>query len=331
MTDSAPVRPPRLRRLRRTASLRALVAETDLPSSRLIEPVFLRASDGPPEPIASIPGVLRVASSDAARLAEEARLLGLAAVLLFGQPTDKDARGSAAWAEDGAVASAIRAVKAHAPDMPVITDVCLCAYTTHGHCGVLNDQGEVDNDATLPLLARTAVAHARAGADIVAPSAMMDHQVRALREALDEAGFSATGILGYSAKFASAFYRPFRDAVDSTPDRGDRRGYQMDPGNAREALREIAQDIAEGADLVMVKPALPYLDILARARAEIAVPLVAYQVSGEFAMLKAAAERGWLDERLAVRESLTAIRRAGADLVVSYYAPAVARWERGRP
>lgn len=331
MTISATARPVRLRRLRRTASLRALAAETPFASSRLIQPVFLRPSEGPPEPIPSLPGVSRISAEDAAGLAEAARTLGLAAILLFGRPLKKDARGSGAWADRGTVPSAIRAIKARSPETVVVADVCLCAYTSHGHCGVLGADGEVDNDATLPLLARTAVAQAEAGADLVAPSAMMDHQVRALREALDDAGFARTGVLGYSAKFASAFYGPFRDAVDSAPATGDRRGYQLEPGNAREALREIDQDVTEGADLVMVKPALPYLDVLTRARARVDVPLVAYQVSGEYAMIRAAADRGWLDERSAVRESLTAIRRAGADLVISYYAAAVARWEREAP
>lgn len=271
-----------------------------------------------------MPGVALLSVEDAARLAAEATGDGVAGILLFGRPLVKDELGSGAWSTDGAVARAIRAIKSRSPETVVFTDVCLCAYTTDGHCGVV-EGGTVDNDRTLPLLARTAVAHAAAGADLVAPSAMMDHQVSAIRRALDDAGHGGTGILAYSAKFASGFYGPFREAADSTPAVGDRRGYQLDPRNAREALREIALDIEEGADLVMVKPALPYLDVLARARDRFDVPLVAYQVSGEYSMVKAAAAQGWLDEATAVRESLTAIRRAGADLIITYFAREAAR------
>ncbi len=314
----------RLRRLRRTVALREAVAESRVTPGDLIEPIFVRPGGGPAEPIPSLPGVFRRTPADAAVHAAGAVEDGVGAVLLFGLPRRKDPRGREAARPDSAVASAIRAIKARQPGALVITDVCLCAYTTHGHCGILR-KGEVDNDATLPALARVAVAHARAGADLVAPSAKMDHQVAAIREALDAAGFADVGVLAYSAKFASAFYGPFREAADSAPAEGDRRGYQLDVRNAREALREIEVDLAEGADLVMVKPALPSLDILARARARFDVPLVAYQVSGEYAMLKAAAARGWLDEGRAARESLAAIRRAGADLIITYYARAIAR------
>jgi porphobilinogen synthase len=319
VTRTDPGRGIRLRRLRRSPALRDLAAEVDLGGARLLLPLFVRPTDGPPRPIESMPGVALLSVEEAARVAAEATAEGVAGVLLFGRPDRKDGNGSDAWAEEGAVARAIRAIKARSPEALVLTDVCLCAYTSDGHCGVTRD-GRVDNDRTLPLLARTAVAHAAHGADLVAPSAMMDHQVRAIREALDDAGYGETGILAYSAKFASGFYGPFREAADSTPAVGDRRGYQLDPRNAREALREIALDIEEGADVVLVKPALPYLDILARARIRFDVPLAAFQVSGEYAMIRAAAARGWLDEREAMRESLTAIRRAGADLIITYFA-----------
>ena len=326
MERDPPASASRLRRLRRTPALRDAVAETRLSPADLIYPIFVRPDDGPPQPIPSLPGIERYGPTDAAHVAEAAARDGVAAVLLFGLPRRKDDEGSDAWSEESAVARTIRAIKATTPEIPVVTDVCLCAYTTHGHCGLLAG-GEVDNDATLDRLARVAVAHARSGADVVAPSAMMDHQVRAIRAALDAAGFSTTAILGYSAKFASAFNGPFREAAESAPTEGDRRGYQLDVRNAREALREIAADVAEGADLVMVKPALPYLDILVRARRRFDVPLVAYQVSGEYALLKAAAEKGWIDERSAATEALTAIRRAGADLIITYYARAIAAWK----
>jgi porphobilinogen synthase len=256
------------------------------------------------------------------------RALGIQAVLLFGLPASKDAIGSEAYADDGIVQQAVRAFKAGDPDIVVITDVCLCEYTDHGHCGLIVD-GEVDNDSSLDVLARTALSHARAGADIVAPSDMMDGRVATIREALDGEGFVSTPIMAYSAKYASAFYGPFRAAADSAPQFGDRRGYQMDPPNAREALREIEADIAEGADIVMVKPALPYLDVIARARAEFDAPLAAYNVSGEYAMIKAAGERGWIDEQRATLETLTAIKRAGADIIITYHAKDAARWLAG--
>lgn len=317
----------RFRRLRRTPALRDWTAEARVVPGQLVLPIFVRAAKGAPQPIPSLPGIERYSVEDAADLAARATDEGIGAVLFFGLPRAKDAKGSEALSPDGVVPRAVRATKEVAPEAIVVTDVCLCAYTTHGHCGVLRGDS-VDNDATLPLLARMAVAHARAGADLVAPSAMMDHQVAALRAALDSAGQEETAILAYAAKFASAFYGPFREAADSAPSSGDRRGYQMDVRNAREALQEIAADLDEGADIAMVKPALPALDVLARARARFDSPLAAYQVSGEYAMIKAAAARGWLDERAAVEESVHAIRRAGADLVVTYFARDVARWQR---
>ncbi len=318
---------PRLRRLRRTAGLRDWVSESRLAADRLVYPLFVRPTAGGPEPIRSLPGVARLSVAGAVDTVGECLEEGIRSFLLFGLPRRKDLRGSEAWSESSAVARAVRAIKTAHPASIVATDVCLCAYTSHGHCGVVKGDS-VANDETLPLLARVAVAHARAGADVVAPSAMMDHQVGTIREALDDAGFSHTAILAYAAKFASAFYGPFREAADSTPEFGDRRGYQMDPRNPREALREIESDLKEGADVAMVKPALPYLDVLARARERFDVPLAAYQVSGEYAMVKAAAERGWVDERAAATESLAAIHRAGADLIVTYYAREFARWAR---
>ncbi len=322
-----PVRP---RRLRRSAALREWVAESRLSLRQLIYPIFVRPGRGPPEAVPSLPGVMRWSVDDAVREATAAIDDGLGAVLFFGLPRHKDPLGREAVSPDGAVPRAIRGTKEARPDGIVVTDVCLCAYTSHGHCGVLRD-GAVDNDATLPLLARMALVHARAGADVVAPSAMMDHQVAAIRTALDAEGFSETAVLAYAAKYASSYYGPFREAADSAPSVGDRRGYQMDPRNAREALREIALDLEEGADIAMVKPALPSLDILARARARFDAPLAAYQVSGEYAMIKAAAARGWIDEPAVVRESLGAIHRAGADLILTYYARTLAAWDRGEP
>ncbi len=319
--------PTRLRRLRRTEALRELVAETSVEPRRLVYPIFVRPGRGPPEPVPSMPGVARYAVADVGRLAGEVASEGLRAVLLFGVGRRKDEEGRDAWAADGVVPEAIRAIKRSAPGVVVITDVCLCAYTTHGHCGTVRD-GEVDNDATLDRLGRVAAAHAAAGADLVAPSAMMDGEVAAIRSALDGAGYPATAILAYASKHASAFYAPFREAEDSTPAFGDRRGYQIDFRNGREALRAIARDLAEGADLLMVKPALTSLDLLARARRRTPVPLVAYQVSGEYATIKAAAAAGVVDERAAVIETLTAIRRAGADLIVTYFARDAARWTR---
>ena len=318
----------RLRRLRRTESLRALVRETRVEPHDLIYPLFCVSGHGIRDEVASMPGISRFSADLLAAEAKEVHALGIAGVILFGIPDRKDPEGSGAWDPDGVVQVAIRAIKDAVPDLVVIADLCLCEYTDHGHCGVL-DRGDVDNDATLPLLARAGISQARAGADIVAPSDMMDGRVGSLRRGLDAEGFESTPILSYAAKYASAFYGPFRDAAESTPSEGDRRGYQMDPANAREALREIAADIEEGADLVMVKPALPYLDVIAQARELFAEPVFAYQVSGEFSMLRAAIERGWLDEERAGSESLTAIRRAGADRIVSYFALEFARRYHG--
>ena len=316
----------RFRRLRRTETLRALVRETRLDPSDFVYPLFVTHGSGVREPIGSMPGQFRLSPDQLMAEADELRSLGVWSVLLFGLPAAKDDVGSEAYAEDGIVQQAITAFKDAAPDIAVFTDVCLCEYTDHGHCGVVQG-GEVDNDASLELLARTAVSHARAGADVVAPSDMMDGRVAAIRAALDAEGFESTPILAYAAKFASAFYGPFREAVNSAPQFGDRRGYQLDPANGREALAELLEDALEGADMLMVKPALPYLDILAAAREIADRPLAAYQVSGEYAMLKAAAANGWLDERSAVLETLTAIKRAGADLIITYYAKEAARWE----
>jgi len=311
--------------MRRTAPLRALVRETPLSLDRLVQPMFVRADGTTPADIAAMPGVRRWTPEEVRVEAAAMVNLGIPAILLFGIPAEKDDTGASAADPNGPVPSATRAVKGESPDLIVIADVCLCEYTLHGHCGIVRN-GRVENDPSLGALADAAVAYAKAGADIVAPSAMMDGQVGAIRAALDDAGLQDTAIMGYSAKYASAFYGPFREAAESAPKFGDRRSYQMDPGNAREALREIANDIAEGADLVMVKPALAYLDVIRAARERFDVPLAAYSVSGEYAMAKAAAERGWLDERLVVKEILTAIRRAGADLIISYYARDVATW-----
>jgi len=318
----------RLRRLRRTPSLRGLVRETDLGASDLILPLFVTHRSGVQEPIESMPGVLRHSIDHAVAEAREAEALGLPGVLLFGLPAAKDAEGSGAWDDEGVIQLATRAIKEACPELLVIADLCLCEYTDHGHCGLLRADGTVDNDASVELLARTAASQARAGADVIAPSDMMDGRVGAIRDALDDEGFAEVPILAYSAKFASAFYGPFREAADSTPAFGDRRGYQMDPANGREALREVALDEDEGADMVMVKPALPYLDILARVREATQLPIAAYHVSGEYAMLEAAAAQGWLDRRAAALEALTAIKRAGADVIVTYYAKDAARWLR---
>jgi porphobilinogen synthase len=313
----------RLRRLRRTEELRRSLSETDLDPARLVYPVFVRPGGGAPEPIESLPGVERHPLESLGERAREWDRDGVRAVLLFGVPRVKDPEGSGAVDPDGLIPQAIRAIRHSVPTLRIVTDVCLCAYTDHGQCGLLR-AGEVDNDATVERLARMALAHARAGADMVAPSAMMDHQVREIRAALDRAGQTATAILAYAAKFASPLYGPFREAAGSAPKSGDRRSYQLPIGNAREALREMAADAAEGADLLMVKPALPYLDILARARRRFDLPLVAYQVSGEYAMLRAAAARGWIDEAAAIDESLIAMRRAGADWIITYFAREVA-------
>lgn len=318
----------RLRRLRRTEGLRALVRETRLSPEDFICPLFVRPGRNVQEPIPSMPGQFRFSVDRLGAEIEEIARLGIRAVLLFGLAERKDPEAREAYDENGVVPQAIRYIKALAPELVVITDVCVCTYTDHGHCGIAED-GEIDNDATLPILARMALAHAAAGADLVAPSAMMDGQVRAIREALDAAGFLQVGVMAYSAKFASAFYGPFREAADSAPRFGDRRSYQMDPPNAREAFREIERDIAQGADIVMVKPALAYLDVIRRARERFDHPLAAYNVSGEYSMVKAAARMGWLDEERAMMEILTSIKRAGADLILTYFAKEAARRLRG--
>jgi porphobilinogen synthase len=312
----------RLRRFRRTASLRGLVRETRLSLDQFVMPLFVA-----PEPLANaeLPGMARFDVEGLLRETESLAAAGVRAVLLFGVPEEKDEEATGAWGDDGIVQQALRALRPRFPELVLLTDVCLCEYTAHGHCGVVVD-GDVDNDRSLELLARTAVSHAEAGADIVAPSDMMDGRVAAIREALDDHGFETTPILAYSAKYASAFYGPFREAADSAPAFGDRRGYQMDPANVREALRECKIDLAEGADAIMIKPALPYLDVIRAAREVFQVPLAAYNVSGEYAMVKAAARAGWLDERAAALESLTAIKRAGADLIVSYWTKDLAAW-----
>ena len=322
----------RLRRLRSTPTLRALVRETVLAPEQLIYPLFVVPGSGVRREIASLPGQFHLSPEAAAAEAQAAAAEGIGAFLLFGQPEAgaKDAAGSPAWAPAGAVQQALRALRRAVPEALLISDVCLCAYTTHGHCGVVAPDGRgVDNDATLPLLARVAVSHAEAGADLVAPSDMMDGRVGALRAALDRAGLTQTGILAYAAKFASAFYGPFRDAEDSAPACGDRTTYQLDPANRRQALREVALDLDEGADLVMVKPALAYLDVLAAVRAATAAPVVAYNVSGEYAMVRAAERAGWADGVALALEILLAIRRAGADAIITYHAREVARALRG--
>jgi porphobilinogen synthase len=319
----------RMRRLRATPALRGLVRETELRPDRLVLPLFVSQTAAEPEPIATMPGVLRLPVAGAVQEARAAVALGLGAVMLFGIPAEKDAEGSAAWDDEGPVQSAARAIKQAVPELIVITDVCLCEYTEHGHCGVLDTSTtppRVDNDATLELLARTAVSHARAGADIVAPSDMMDGRVGAIRAELDAEGLADVPILAYSAKFASAFYGPFRDAADSTPAFGDRRSYQLDPGNGREALREALLDTQEGADMLMVKPALAYGDLIAAVKSQTRLPLAAYNVSGEYAMVKAAAAAGCLDERATVCEILTSLHRAGADIVITYHAKDAAQW-----
>ena len=316
----------RLRRLRRTPMLRDLVRETRLSAADLVLPLFVQEAIDVPEAVEAMPGVSRIPLAQIADEAGAAAALGIPAVLLFGVPADKDEEGSGAWDEHGVVQEATRAIRAAHPDLLVVTDLCLCEYTSHGHCGLPDSDGSVDNDATLALLARAAVSQARAGADIIAPSDMMDGRVAAIRAALDEDGLTDIPIMAYSAKFASAFYGPFREAAGSTPAAGDRRGYQMDPGNGREAVREALLDAEEGADVLMVKPALPYLDVIRRVREASDLPIAAYNVSGEYAMVKAAAQAGWLDERAAVLETLTAIRRAGADIVISYHAKDAARW-----
>ena len=320
----------RLRRTRRTAGLRGLVRETELSPEDLIYPIFVTAGENVRNPVASMPGIFQLSINHAVAEAQRAHGLGIPAVLLFGLPEHKDEAATGAYDPEGVVQLATRAIKEAAPELLVVTDVCLCEYTSHGHCGVVEKETrEVLNDVSLELLARTASSQAEAGADIVAPSDMMDGRVAAIRSELDNEGFENTPIMAYAAKYASAFYGPFREAADSAPQFGDRRSYQMDPANAREALVETGLDIEEGADIVMVKPALPYLDVLRRVRETTNVPVAAYNVSGEYAMVKAAVQNGWLDEQRAVLEALTGIKRAGADIIITYHAPDVARWLSG--
>jgi porphobilinogen synthase len=316
----------RLRRLRKTGVLRDMVRETELTPAHLVYPMFVELGTDSRTPIEAMPGVERLSISHAVEEAGEAHALGIPSVLLFGIPTEKDEQGSGAYDEEGVVQLATRAIKEAHPEIVVITDVCLCEYTSHGHCGVVRPDGVIDNDLSLELLAKTAISQANAGADIVAPSDMMDGRVGALRAQLDAEGHSETPIIAYSAKFASAFYGPFREAAESTPAFGDRRSYQMDPANSDEAVREALLDVEEGADVVMVKPALPYLDVIRRVKEATLLPVAAYNVSGEYSMIKAAAAAGYLDERSAVLEALTGIRRAGADIVITYHAKDVARW-----
>jgi porphobilinogen synthase len=315
----------RLRRLRKTGVLRDLVRETRLSAADLVYPMFVQLGEGR-TPVEAMPGIERMSISNAVEEAGEARALGIPAVLLFGVPAEKDEQGSGAYDDEGVVQLAVRALKEAHPELVVITDVCLCAYTSHGHCGVVLEDGSVDNDMSLELLAKTAISHARAGADAVAPSDMMDGRVGALRAQLDAEGHKDLPIVAYSAKFASAYYGPFREAAGSAPAFGDRRSYQLDPANGDEAVREALLDVGEGADMVMVKPALPYLDVIRRVKDATRVPVAAYNVSGEYAMVKAAAAAGYLDEQATVLETLTAIRRAGADVVITYHAKDVARW-----
>ena len=317
----------RLRRTRQTEKLRGLVRETRLAVDQLIYPLFIAEGIHEPHEIASMPGIVQWPLEQLGREAERIASLGIPAVLLFGIPSEKDEVGSQAYNSRGIIQEAIRLLKSVNPELLVITDVCLCEYTSHGHCGLIHN-GSVQNDTSLELLARMALTHAEAGADLVAPSDMMDGRVGAIRHMLDEQGFTQIPIMAYSAKFASAFYGPFREAAGSTPQFGDRRAYQMDPSNVREALREVELDIAEGADIVMVKPAMAYMDVIRQVREHYDLPVAAYNVSGEFAMIKAAAQRGWLDERRITMEVLTGIRRAGADMIITYFAPDVAKWLR---
>jgi porphobilinogen synthase len=316
--------PRRLRRLRRSPAIRAIVRETRLSPDMFLYPLFVCAGTGQRREVSSMPGVYQLSVDEALKEATGAKADGVPGVLLFGLPDAKDDMGSAAFDADAPVQSAVRALKRELPDLLVVTDVCLCEYTSHGHCGVVVE-GEIANDPTVELLARAALSHAAAGADIVAPSDMMDGRVGRIRQALDQAGFSHVAIMSYAAKYCSAFYGPFREAAESAPAFGDRRSHQMDPANVEEALREVKLDIEEGADIVMVKPALPYLDVIARVKAEFGVTTAAYHVSGEYAMLKAAARNGWIDEPRAMMETLTAIRRAGADIIITYYAREAAR------
>jgi porphobilinogen synthase len=315
----------RMRRLRRTEALRELVRETELGPRHLVQPLFVVAGESVREEIPSMPGIERFSISELVAEATEIQAAGVGALILFGIPAEKDEQGSGAYDDEGIVQMAVRALKEAHPGLAVITDVCLCEYTSHGHCGFVRD-GEVDNDITVELLAKTAISHADAGADAVAPSDMMDGRVGSIRHQLDEEGHPNLPIIAYSAKYASAFFGPFREAAESAPEFGDRRGYQMNPANSEEALREVRLDIEEGADMVMVKPALPYLDVIRRVRERFEIPVAAFQVSGEYSALKAAAQNGWIDERAAVLETLTGIRRAGADVIISYYAKEAAAW-----
>jgi len=315
----------RMRRTRQNEQLRGLIRETHLEASQLIYPLFIAEGLTEPREVPSMPGIMQWSLEHVGREAEHIASLGIPAVLLFGLPNEKDEVGSQAYAAQGIIQRAIRRLKAEVPDLLVITDVCLCEYTSHGHCGIIAN-GDVQNDESLKLLAQMALSHVEAGADMVAPSDMMDGRVGAIRNTLDEHGYSQLPIMAYSAKYASGFYGPFRDAAGSAPQFGDRRSYQMDPANVREAIREIDLDIAEGADIVMVKPAMAYMDVIRRVRDHCDLPLAAYNVSGEFAMIKAAAQNGWIDERRVTMEVLTGIRRAGADMIITYFAPDVARW-----
>ncbi len=315
----------RMRRLRSTPQLRSMVRETHLRKDQLIYPLFLVEGNRKKKPISSMPGIHQQSIDEALREIEEVANLGLTSLLLFGIPSEKDSEASGAWKEEGIIQSSIQAIKKEFPHLVVVADTCLCEYMDHGHCGIVAD-GKVLNDPSLSILAKSAVAQARAGADIIAPSDMMDGRIQAIRNALDQNGFENIPIMAYSAKFASAMYGPFREAAESAPQFGDRHGYQMDPANSREAMREIALDIQEGADIVMIKPALPYLDLIKEARSVHKLPIAAYNVSGEYAMVKAAAEKGWLDERRVVTEVLVSIARAGADLIITYHAKDMARW-----
>jgi porphobilinogen synthase len=314
----------RPRRLRQNENFRRMIRETKLSVDNLIYPLFAVSGTKVKKPISSMPGIFQMSVDHLVRETQRVKDLGIPAVLLFGIPEKKDEIASGAMAKDGIVQQAIRGIKETVPDILVITDVCLCEYTSHGHCGML-EKGDVANDTTLEVLAETAVSHAKAGADMVAPSAMMDGQIAALREGLDDAGFDTLPVMAYSAKYSSCFYGPFREAAESAPAFGDRRAYQMDPANSDEAMREITLDVAEGADIIMVKPALAYLDVIRRAKEEFDLPLAAYNVSGEYSMIKAAAQMGWIDGERAMLESLTAIRRAGADMIITYFAPEVAK------